>query len=156
MYGAHWLKKSVCRENYHDAIVGFDFGFNDDDELENDHLIICRLLASSALVYKFTNSIISLKPDNPYLHRTHTLWKVGWFIWKRRWDDHNHTTLDKIAVRTHCTCAPNKGVLECLKFATYLILFISLAYNEPQTILISTLKVDFVQGFANLSHVCHQ
>ena len=66
-------KKLCVKRNYHDAIVGFDFGFNDDDELENDHLIICRLLASSALVYKFTNSIISLKPDNPYLHRTHTL-----------------------------------------------------------------------------------
>ena len=66
--------KMLCvKRNYHEAIVGFDFGSDDDDELENDHLIICRLLASSALVYKFTNSIISLKPDNPYLHRTHTL-----------------------------------------------------------------------------------
>ena len=68
----------MCKENYQDAIVGFDFGFNDDDELENDHLIICRLLASSALVYKFTNSIISLKPDNPYLHRTHPM--KSWMV----------------------------------------------------------------------------
>ena len=36
-------------------------------EDESDQLIICRLLASSALVYKFSNSIISLNPDTPYL-----------------------------------------------------------------------------------------